>query len=173
MAGTSAESTGEVGPYTVQRTPGSDLSSALSCIDPVPVRRFRPFTRGTHHPFTGTIGISLPRSYGWCMALGSHSGRAGIGVSSKLRGSAHWRLAVWGLRLAGCGLAVAVAGLVTRVWSTGTGLSILAVGVGTYLIGAVVVFTGFIPAFRALPRPRPLFWRLRWALMRDATHARS
>jgi hypothetical protein len=106
------------------------------------------------------------------MASGYHSGRAGIDVSPKLRGSAHWRLAVWGLRLAGCGLGVAVAGLVTRVWSTGTGLSILAVGVVTYLIGAALVFTGLIPAFRALPRPRPSFWRLRWVLMRDALHAR-
>ena len=173
MAGTSAEFTGKVGPHTVQRTPGSDLPSALSCIDPAPDHRFRPFTRGTHQPFTGTIGISLPRSYGWCIALGSHGGRAGIGVSSKLRGSAHWRLSVWGLRLAGCGLAVAVAGLVTRVWSTGTGLSILAVGVGTYLIGAVVVFTGFIPAIRALPMPRPSYWKLRRLLMNGALHIRS
>jgi len=93
--------------------------------------------------------------------------------ATSLGNSAHWRLAVWGLRLAGWGLAIAVAGLVTRVWSTGTGLAILAVGVCTYLIGVVVVYTGFIPAFRALPRPRPSFWRLRWALMRDATHARS
>jgi len=54
-----------------------------------------------------------------------------------------------------------------------TALSILAVGVVAHLIGAVVVFTGFIPAFRALPMPRPSIWRLRWALMRDATHARS
>jgi len=29
MAGTSAEFTGKVGPHTVQRTPGSDLPSAL------------------------------------------------------------------------------------------------------------------------------------------------
>ena len=36
MAGTSAEFTGKVGPHTVQRTPGSDLPSALSCIDPAP-----------------------------------------------------------------------------------------------------------------------------------------
>jgi|GEM_PF-4016733 hypothetical protein len=33
MAGTSAEFTGKVGPHTVQRTPGSDLPSALSCIE--------------------------------------------------------------------------------------------------------------------------------------------
>ena len=79
MAGTSAESTGKVGPYTVQRTPGSDLSSALSCIDPAPVRRFRPFTGGTHQPFTGTIGISLPRSYGWCTLVRPSAFRSSTG----------------------------------------------------------------------------------------------
>jgi hypothetical protein len=88
-----------------------------------------------------------------------------------LHGNAHWRLAVRGLRLAGLGLFVAGGGLVTRVWSTGTGLTILAVGVGIYLVGVVVVYAGFIPAIRALPKPRPSFWRLRRLLMRDALHA--
>ncbi len=105
------------------------------------------------------------------MASRSHSGRAGIGEATTLRGSAYWRLAVWGLRLAELGLFVAVGGLDTRVWSTATGLTILAVGVGIYPVGAVVVFTGFIPAIRALRKPRPSFWRLRWLLMRDALHA--
>jgi hypothetical protein len=59
------------------------------------------------------------------MALGPNSGYA----ATDLRGSAHWRLAVWGLRLAGLGLFVAIGGLVTRGWSTGTGLTILAIGV--------------------------------------------
>src|ERR1035441_7850536 len=107
------------------------------------------------------------------MTLGSHSGLAGIDDATKLRGSAHWRLAVRGLRLAGLGLFVAVSGLVTRVWSSATGLTILAVGVGVYLIGVVVVFTGFIPAIRAYPRPRPSYWRFRRPLMHHALHARS
>ena len=105
------------------------------------------------------------------MVLGPSSGHTGGDSTTGLRGSAHWRLAVRGLRLAGLGLFVAVGGLVTRVWSTGTGLTILAVGVGIYLVGVVVVFTGFIPAIRALPKPRLSFWRLRWLLMRDALHA--
>jgi hypothetical protein len=46
----------------------------------------------------------------------------------------------------------------------------LAVGVIIYLVGGVVLFTGFIPAIRALPKPRPSFWRLRRLLMRDALH---
>lgn len=103
------------------------------------------------------------------MALGPSSGHD----AKDLRGSAHWRLAVWGLRLAGLGLFGAIGGLVTRVWSTGTGLTILAVGVVIYLVGVVVVFTGFIPAIRALPKPRPSYWRLRRLLMSDALHARS
>jgi hypothetical protein len=103
------------------------------------------------------------------MALGPNCGHA----ATDLRGSAHWRLAVRGLRLAGLGFFVAIGGLVTRVWSTGTGLTILAVGVVIYLVGVVVVFTGFIPAIRALPKPRPSYWRLRRLLMSDAVHARS
>jgi len=105
------------------------------------------------------------------MVLGPSSGHAGEDGATGLRGSAYWRLAVRGLRLAGLGLFVAVGGLVTRVWSTGTGLTILAVGVGIYLVGVVVVYAGFIPAIRALPKPRPSFWRLRRLLMRDALHA--
>ena len=104
------------------------------------------------------------------MVLGPSSGHAGEDGATGLRGSAYWRLAVRGLRLAGLGLFVAVGGLVTRVWSTGTGLTVLAVGVVVYLVGVVVVYTGFIPAIRAFPRPRPSFWRLRRLLMRDALH---
>ena len=40
MAGTSAEFTGKVGSHSVQRTPGSDLPSALNCIDPAPYQWF-------------------------------------------------------------------------------------------------------------------------------------
>jgi hypothetical protein len=75
------------------------------------------------------------------MVLGPSNGHAGEGDATELRGSAHWRLAVRGLRLVGLGLLVAVGGLVTRVWSTGTGLTILAVAAGIYLVGVVVVFT--------------------------------
>ena len=75
--------------------------------------------------------------------------------------------------MAGLGLFVAVSGLVTRVWSTAAGLTILTVDVGIYLVGAVVVFTGFIPAIRAFPSPRPSYWRLRRLLVHDALHARS
>jgi predicted membrane channel-forming protein YqfA (hemolysin III family) len=106
------------------------------------------------------------------MASGSHDD-GGMVDSEQLRSSEHWRRAVWGLRLAGLGLLVAVGGLVTRVWSSGTGLTILTVGVVVYLVGVVVVYSGLIPAIRALPKPRPSFWKLRRLLMRDALHLRS
>jgi hypothetical protein len=106
------------------------------------------------------------------VVLRPSSGHAGEDEATGLRDSAPWRLAVRGLRLAGLGLFVAVGGLVTRVWLTGTGLTILAVGVVVYLVGVVTLFTGFIPAIRALSKPRPSFWRLRRLLMRDALHAR-
>ena len=83
-----------------------------------------------------TRSVSLcQRGYGWCMVLGPGNGHAGKDGTTGLCGSAHWRLAVRGLRLAGLGLFVAVGGLVTRVWSTDTGLTILTVGVGIYLVG--------------------------------------
>ncbi|MGO9965143.1 MAG: hypothetical protein ACLPUG_17160 [Acidimicrobiales bacterium] len=104
------------------------------------------------------------------MVLEPGSGHADEDDATSRRGSAHWRLAVRGLRFAGLGLFVAVGGLVTRVWSTGIGLTMLAVGVIIYLVAVVVLFTGFIPAIRALPKPRPSFWRLRRLLMRDALH---
>jgi dolichyl-phosphate-mannose--protein O-mannosyl transferase len=106
------------------------------------------------------------------MALGPSNGHAGEDDVMDLRGNGHWRLAVRGLRFAGLGLFVAVAGLVTRVWSTSTGLTMLAIGVGIYLVAVVVLFTGFVPAILALAKPRPSFWRLRRLLMRDALHAR-
>jgi hypothetical protein len=102
------------------------------------------------------------------MVSGPSSGRAGEDGATGQRDSARWRLAVRGLRLAGLGLFVAAGGFVTRVWANGSGLTILAVGVGIYLVGVVVLFTGFIPSIRALPKPRPSFWRLRRLLMRDA-----
>ena len=107
------------------------------------------------------------------MVLGPSSGHADKDDVTDLRASAPWKLAVRGLRIAGFGLFLAVGGLVIRVWSTDTGLTILAVGVGVYLVGVVVVYTGFIPAIRALPKPRPSFWKLRRVLMHDALHTRA
>lgn len=90
--------------------------------------------------------------------------------TTDLRGSPAWRVAVRGLQIAGLGMFLAVVGLVTSVWVTGVGFTVVAVGVGIYLVGAVAIYFGIIPAIRALPKPRPSFWRLRRLLMRDALH---
>jgi hypothetical protein len=90
-----------------------------------------------------------------------------------LRPCAHWRLAVWGLRVIFFGLAVVVVGLVTLAWSTGAGQAILAVGMGIYLVGGVpVCVVGILRVYREVPPPRPNFLDLRWTLIHDALHAK-
>ena len=93
--------------------------------------------------------------------------------ATNLRHSAHWRLAVWGLRVIGPGLAVVVAGLVALVWSRGTGQAILAVGMGIYLVGVMITVVGIVVVYSEVPPPRPNFIQLRWSLLHDAVHARS
>jgi hypothetical protein len=90
-----------------------------------------------------------------------------------LRHSAHWRLAVWGLRAIGPGLAVVIAGLVALLWSTGTARAILAVGIGIYLIGLVLAFVELHWAYGEVPAPRPTYARVHQVLLHDALHARS
>ena len=91
--------------------------------------------------------------------------------ATEVRRNAGWRLAVWGLRVAGLGLAVVVGGLIIQLSAAGVGLWMLAVGMGIYLPAVVTVFAGLIPAIRAMPRPRPSFWRVRRVLVQDAVHA--
>jgi hypothetical protein len=89
------------------------------------------------------------------------------------RDSAHWRLAVWGLRVMGSGLAVVGVGLVTLLWSTIAGQAFLAVGMGIYLVAVVTTVVGIVLVYREVPPPRPnLIW-LRWSLLHDAVHTRS
>lgn len=78
MAGTSAEFTGKVGPHTVQRTPGSDLPSALSCIDPAPEHREGDLSnQNIGLPvFTGTRTLStlLPTALARSLRRGVYNG---------------------------------------------------------------------------------------------------
>jgi len=90
-----------------------------------------------------------------------------------LRHSAHWRLAVWGVRVMGPGLAVVIAGLVTLLWSTATGKAILAVGIGIYLVGLVLTLVEVRRAYGAVQPPRPNYARVQQTLLHDARHARS
>jgi hypothetical protein len=93
--------------------------------------------------------------------------------ATNLRHSAHWRLAVWGLRVMGAGLAVVIPGLITLLWSTAAGPAILAVGMGIYLVGVVITVVGIFLVYVEVPPPRPNFIWLRWSLLHDAVHARS
>jgi len=90
-----------------------------------------------------------------------------------LRRSAHWRLAVWGLRVIGSGLAVVIAGLVALLWSTATGKAILAVGIGIYLIGLVFSLVEVRRVYGDVPPPRPNHSRVQRFLLHDALGARS
>jgi len=98
------------------------------------------------------------------------SGRLGEQRAPSLSNSSAWRRAVVGLRVCGGGLFVGLCGLIIQAWSSGAGLTVLAIGVCVYLVSVAIVFSGFIPAVRALPRPRPTLWQLRWILIGDALH---
>ncbi len=90
-----------------------------------------------------------------------------------LRHSAHWWLAVWGVRAMGPSLAVVVAGLVILLWSTAPGRVVLSVGIGIYLLGIVFSFVEVHQAYSEMEPPRPEYARVRQALWHDALHARS
>lgn len=90
-----------------------------------------------------------------------------------LRRSAHWRPAVWGLRVIGSGLAVVIAGLVALLWSTGTGKAIVAVGIGIYLVGLVFTLVEVRRVYSDVPPPPPYHSRVQRALLHDALSAWS
>ncbi len=90
-----------------------------------------------------------------------------------LRHNAHWRLAVWGVRVMFPGLAVVIAGLVTLVWSMGTAKAILAVGIGLYLVGLVLTLVEVRRIYGELQPPPPDHARVQRTLLHDALHARS
>lgn len=86
------------------------------------------------------------------------------------RRSDHWRLAVWGLRVMGPGLTATLVGLVTLLWSTPAGETILAVGMGIYLVGVVITVLGIVLLYRDARPVRLNFIELRWSLLYDAVH---
>jgi hypothetical protein len=86
----------------------------------------------------------------------------------ELQRNAHWRSAVWSLRVGYVGLAVAGVGLILTL--SGSTSWVLAVGVLIWLATVVVTLTGFLRARRELPEPRPTFWSMRFMLIHDSTH---
>jgi hypothetical protein len=89
------------------------------------------------------------------------------------RHSAHWRPAVWGVRVMCPGLAVVIAGLVTLLWSTATGQAILTVGIGIYLVGVALTLVEVRWAYGEVQPPRPNYARVQRTLLHDPLHARS
>ena len=87
-----------------------------------------------------------------------------------LQANGHWRVAVWALRAGFVGLAVAGAGLV--VLFSGSTPWLLAAGVVSWLVAAVVTLTGFLRARHQLSEPRPGYWSMRLMLIHDSVHSR-
>jgi len=88
-----------------------------------------------------------------------------------LRRNAHWRTAVWSLRVGYAGLVLAAAGLIVTL-AGGTSW-ILAVDVVVWLATVPVTLTGFVRARRELAEPRPTFWSMRFMLIHDSVHSLS
>ena len=80
-------------------------------------------------------------------------------------------MAVWALRAGYIGLALALAGLI--VVASGFTPWLLAVGVLSWLAGAVVMATGFLWAQSQLPEPHPGFWSMRFMLIHDTFHTQA
>ena len=87
----------------------------------------------------------------------------------ELQHNAHWRMAVWALRVGYLGLAVAIVGLIVLL-SGGTPW-VLALGVMLWLAVVVVTLVGFVSARLELPEPRPRLWSMRMRLIHDSVHA--
>ncbi len=94
-----------------------------------------------------------------------------MGDPPELQDDAHWRMAVWALRVGYVGLGVAVAGLI--VMFLGSTPWVLAVGVIIWLSAEAVTLAGIIWSRHELPEPRPGYWSVRFMLIRDTVHARS
>ncbi len=89
----------------------------------------------------------------------------------ELQHNAHWRMAVWALRVGYVGLFVAIAGVI--VLSLGSTPWVLAVGVIIWLAAAAVTLVGFFWSRHELPEPRPGYWPMRFMFIHDTVHARS
>jgi hypothetical protein len=87
-----------------------------------------------------------------------------------VRRSPHWTPAVWGVRATGLGMDVVVAGLITLMASTSTGESILAVGVGIYLVGLTTNLVEVRRAYGDMRPPRPAYAEVQRAVVHDALH---
>ena len=83
--------------------------------------------------------------------------------------NAHWRMAVWALRVGYLALSVAIVGVI--VLSSASTPWVLAAGVIMWVSAAAVTLTGFVSARHELPAPRPGYWPMRFMLIHDTIHA--
>jgi hypothetical protein len=90
--------------------------------------------------------------------------------STELQRDAHWRMAVWALRVGFGGLLIVLAGLI--VVSLGDTPWVLAAGMFIWLACAAVMVVGFLWSRHELPEPRPGFWSMRFMLIRDTVRSR-
>ena len=110
----------------------------------------------------------------WIEGLGHPDDRSGEPTRMEgIRRSAHWRPAVWGVRMMVPALAVVVVSLVALVGSASTGTTILAVGVGIYIVAVVFTFVEVRRAYGDLQPPRPAYANVQRALVHDALRSRS
>ena len=92
-------------------------------------------------------------------------------ASASLQHDAHWRTAVWSLRVGYGGLVIAAIGLVLTL--TGHTLWVLAVGVIWWLITVVITLTMFLWARHDLGDARPELWPMRMQLLSDSFGRRA
>jgi hypothetical protein len=88
------------------------------------------------------------------------------GVAPGLHRDRHWRTAIWALRTGYAGLGVVLIGVLLVV--SGSTPWVLAVGAVIWLAAAAVTLTAVYRAWRDQPAPRPGFWAVRFALLRDS-----
>lgn len=86
--------------------------------------------------------------------------------SAELQQNAHWKMAVWALRVGLVGIATIVVGII--VLSSGGTPWVLAAGVIFWLACAILIATGFVLTLHDLPEPRPGFWSMRSMFIHDA-----
>ena len=84
-----------------------------------------------------------------------------------MRRGPQWARAVLGLRIALVSISGALLGLILSAWFHSVGLTMLAIGMCAYLLSILLLFTGMLPGYFGLAKPRPSFWSMRMALLHD------
>lgn len=89
-----------------------------------------------------------------------------------MRQGPQWSRAVFGLRMAFIAITFAVVGILLHSVAGGPFLYMTAVGMIVYLVALVIVLSGMLPGYFSLEKPRPRFWNMRMALVKDCFRSR-